>query len=202
MGIKIKKSIMAGIFINIAATIYLSVPNKIIGSLLFTFGLFAVLVTNSNLYTGVVGYANKKSAIDLLLILFGNITGCFIYSTLYSLTSNYNIIHPIARTLCETKFNTSALSILVSSIFCGVLMFIAVNTFKQNRNIIGVIVVILCVSGFILAGFDHSIANISYIALSKQLNIDVFFKVIIMIIGNGIGSVLTRLLISNENGKE
>lgn len=200
MGIKIKKSIMAGIFINIAATIYLSVPNKIVGSLLFTFGLFAVLVTNSNLYTGVVGYANKNSAIHLLLILFGNITGCLIYSTLYSLTSNYNIIQPIAKNLCETKFNISPLSIFVSSIFCGVLMFIAVDTFKQNKNVIGVIVVILCVSGFILAGFEHSIANISYIALSQRFNTDVFFKIILMIVGNGIGSVLTRLLILS--GKE
>ena len=77
-------------------------------------------------------------------------------------------------------------------------MFLAVDTFKKNKDIIGVVVVILCVSGFILAGFEHSIANISYIGLAQYpINIDVCFKLILMVIGNLMGAVATRMFTEN-----
>lgn len=192
------KAILAGIFINIAVTIYLSIPNKIIGSLMFTFGLFAVLVTQSKLYTGMAGYYPVKPISNILLALMGNIIGCCLYSGVYSLTLGYTNIQPLAYSLCEIKFSAEPISIFAASILCGVLMFIAVDTFKKNKNIIGVIVVILCVSGFILAGFEHSIANISYIALAQYpMSIDVCFNLILMVAGNFIGAVITRLITDN-----
>lgn len=192
------KAILAGMFINIAATIYLSIPNKIIGSLMFTFGLFAVLVTQSNLYTGMAGYYPIKPISTIGLALCGNFLGCLIYSSCYSLTACSLNIQPLAYTLCENKFANEPISILISSAFCGALMFLAVDTFKKNKDIIGVIVVILCVSGFILAGFEHSIANISYVALGQYLiSIDVCFKLILMVAGNFIGAVITRLFVEN-----
>ena len=191
------KAILAGIFINIAATIYLSIPNKVVGSLMFTFGLFAVLVTQSNLYTGMAGYYDNqwKPASHLITGLIGNAIGCFAYSFCYSLTAKSIDIQPLAYNLCENKFGNPLLSILMSSIFCGSLMFLAVDTFKKNTNILGSIVVILCVSGFILVGFEHSIANISYLALAQYpITLDVIFKVILMAIGNFIGAYTTRLI--------
>jgi formate/nitrite transporter FocA (FNT family) len=189
------KAILAGMFINIAATIYLSIPNKIIGSLMFTFGLFAVLVTQSNLYTGMAGYFPNRSALEIIIAFVGNTIGCLIYSLSYSFTASSANVQPLAYTLCENKFANSSISILISSIFCGALTFIAVDTFKKNKDIIGVVVVILCVSGFILAGFEHSIANISYIALAKYpISLGVCFKVMLMAIGNFIGAVIVRKL--------
>lgn len=194
----LSKAILAGVFINIAATIYLSIPNKIAGALMFTFGLFAVLVTQSNLYTGMAGYYPMKSLSTLITALCGNIIGCFGYSWCYSLTANNTTLQPLAYSLCESKFNNTFISILVSSMLCGALMFLAVDTFKKNSNIIGAIVVVLCVSGFILSGFEHSIANISYIALAEYpMDLDVFFKFILMVVGNFFGAMMTRLIVEN-----
>lgn len=192
------KAILAGVFINIAATIYLSIPNKIIGSLMFAFGLFAVLVTQSNLYTGMAGYYNYpfKPASHLIVALFGNAIGCFAYSLCYSLTASSTNIQPLAYALCENKFGNTLISIFISSIYCGTLMFLAVDTFKKNKDIIGIMVVILCVSGFIITGFEHSIANISYIALAQYpITVDVIFKVILMAFGNFIGAIIARFII-------
>ena len=195
----LSKSILAGIYINMAATIYLSVSNKVIGSILFTFGLFAVLVTQSNLYTGMAGYYPIKPIKDIILALIGNIIGCILYSVCYSFVDNCKNIKPLAYSVCDTKLSAPLISTFFASVFCGMLMFIAVDTFNKNKNIIGVIVVILCVSGFILAGFEHSIANISYIGLAQyHITLDVCLKILIMITGNFIGSVLVRLLIENK----
>ena len=192
------KAILAGIFINIAATIYLSIPNKVVGALMFTFGLFAVLVTQSNLYTGMAGYYPIKSASTIITALCGNAIGCFIYSGCYSFTASHLNIQPLAYNLCANKLENTLISMLTSSILCGALMFLAVDTFKKSKDIIGAIVVVLCVSGFILAGFEHSIANISYLALAHYpINLDVCFKVIVMAIGNFIGAFATRFVVTH-----
>lgn len=192
------KAILAGIFINIAATIYLSIPNKIVGSLMFTFGLFAVLVTKSNLYTGMAGYYNYpfKPASHLIIAFAGNAIGCFAYSICYSMTAASADIQTLAYNLCDNKFGNTAISILISSIYCGALMFLAVDTFKKkHEDIIGIVVVVLCVSGFIIAGFEHSIANISYLALAQYpISLDVIFKLILMALGNFVGAIGLRFL--------
>lgn len=53
---------MAGAFIAIGGIIYLLLENKIIGSLLFSTGLYAVLTLGLNLFTGKVGYLFQKQS--------------------------------------------------------------------------------------------------------------------------------------------
>jgi nitrite transporter NirC len=191
-----KKSIFAGIMINIAATIYLSISNQIIGSLMFSFGLLVISTMNYNLYTGMAGYYPLYNFGELFYVFTGNVIGCAIYSVFYEYTEHGKEIKIIAYKLCENKFSASYLSIFIMSILCGVMMFIAVNIYKNNKNIIGVIIVILCVSGFILSGFEHSIANLSYLALANYPpSLELYLKLFLMIIGNFIGSLITRLSI-------
>lgn len=187
------KAVLAGIFINIAATIFLMVENKVVGALLFTFGLFSVLVTQSNLYTGMAGYFPQRKWWELLIVFVGNGIGCVAYSFGYSLTGSHQAIYERVYNLCTNKFSAGWLGIFVMSMCCGALMFLAVDTFKKNRDVVGVIVVILSVSGFILAGFEHSIANMAYLALAQYpLSVEVIGKLLLMGVGNLIGAVLLR----------
>ena len=77
------------------------------------------------------------------------------------------------------------------------MMYLAVDLWKKNKNPLYVIMAIMI---FILAGFDHCIANMYYFAINpipaKTMRTLVFF--IINIIGNSIGSLSIRYLI---NGK-
>ena len=67
------KSILAGIMIGIGGTIYLSLDNKIVGSILFVIGLFIIVVYSFNLYTGKIGYLinnfNKKYIIYKVIFI-------------------------------------------------------------------------------------------------------------------------------------
>lgn len=192
----IYKAVLAGIFINIAATIFLSVENKVVGALLFTFGLFGVLVTKSNLYTGMAGYFPERKWWELIVVFIGNGMGCAVYSLGYSLTTSHEKIYDRVYQLCEAKFSAGIAGIFVMSICCGALMFLAVDSFRKNRDIVGVVVVILSVSGFILAGFEHSIANMAYLALAKYpLSMCVILKLLLMGVGNLVGAVALRKMI-------
>ena len=66
------RAVAAGIAIAIGGTVYLSVENKIAGSLFFTVGLYAIVLNGLNLYTGRIGYLveqkEKRSYIWLLFL--------------------------------------------------------------------------------------------------------------------------------------
>ena len=50
------KGIYAGIMIGIGGIAYLAIPNKIVGSFIFSIGLLTVCMYGMNLYTGKIGY--------------------------------------------------------------------------------------------------------------------------------------------------
>ena len=73
------RAIFAGIMIGIAGTVYLSVPNPIIGAVLFGFGLLSIVVYELALFTGRVGYFannfNLAYLTTLVIVWIGNFIG-------------------------------------------------------------------------------------------------------------------------------
>ncbi|MFR4969716.1 MAG: hypothetical protein ACLTDC_03590 [Lachnospiraceae bacterium] len=55
--------------------------------------------------------------------------------------------------MCQIKVDDSLISLFILGIFCGALMYIAVEGYKQTKN---PLILFVCVAGFILA--DSSIA--------------------------------------------
>ena len=81
------------------------------------------------------------------------------------------------------------------SFFCGLLVYVAVEGFKNIQNNFGkYVVLVLAIGGFILAGFEHSIANMFYFCLNSSFGLDAFLFLILCVIGNSIGGVFIPLL--------
>lgn len=198
------KGIMAGFMISIAASVYLSIDNKVIGALMFSIGLLSIVVMDYNLFTGKAGYFPVLKVSYLITVLVSNTIGCAFYSLIYRCTSSGNIVSNKALELCNTKFSASILSMFLSAILCGCLMFIAVHSFNKYKDIIGLITLILCVSGFIIAGYEHSIADIAYLCLGSNHipSVDTFVKLGVIIIGNFIGAVGTKYTLKNYKSGE
>ena len=190
-------SILAGIMIAIGGTIFLSVDNKVIGSLLFAIGLFMIVIRSFNLYTGKVGYIfdNKPSyLVEVLYTIIGNFIGTFIVGYILKFTRIYMPIHEKALTLVNTKLDDSLISIFILSIFCGMLMYLAVNGYRDMKDTFAKYAgVFLCVMVFILCGFEHSIANMYYFSVASLFNSKVFLYLLIMILGNAVGSFIVPL---------
>ena len=198
------KAIYAGIFIGIGGTAYLALDNKVIGSILFSIGLLTICIYNMNLYTGKIGYIieRKKGYItELLITLIGNFIGASLTGLIVRLTRYNNYIDK-AKSLVETKLNDNLLSIFILSIFCGILMYIAVNNYKKETNTLSkYILIFFSVIVFILSGFEHCIANIFYFAVSLSINTKVLLYLLIMIIGNSLGSIIISLYDSKIRSK-
>lgn len=191
------KSILAGIMIGIGGTIYLSLDNKIVGSILFAIGLFIIVVYSFNLYTGKIGYLinnfNKKYIRELIITLMGNFIGTFFVGFILKYTRIYTMISEKAKTLADIKLNDTLISILILSLFCGILMYLAVNTYKEVKDTGKYLAVFLGVIVFILCGFEHCIANMYYFSVSSTWSLNTLLYLLAMILGNSLGGILIPL---------
>lgn len=191
------KSFLAEIMIAIGGTVFLSIENKVIGASLFSIGLFGVLIYNLNLYTGKIGYLitnfNLKYIKELIITLIGNFIGACSVGFILRYTRIYDKIYEKSLILANTKLNDNILSIFILSIFCGLLMYYAVNGFKKQTDFGKYLVVYLGVAVFILCGFEHCIANMYYFSVADIWSLKTLGYTGIMVLGNSLGSFIIPL---------
>lgn len=186
------KSVFAGMMIGIGGTVYLSSANSFLGAFLFSIGLLMICIYKMNLFTGMVGYVlvNKTNYIlSLIVTLFGNFVGTYLCALGISET-RLNIYDKVVN-IAGIKINDSYLSVFILAVFCGVLMYIAVNNFRKNDSyLVKCLSIIICVMVFIISGFEHSIANMFYISLAKAWSTKAIFSILFMVLGNACGAIL------------
>ena len=184
------RGMFAGIMIGIGGVVFLSLNNKILGATFFSIGLLVICMFDMYLYTGKIGYviSNKLSYVILLIFtLIGNFIGTYLVA-FATLNSRINNISEKARILSDIKLNDSVISILILSIFCGILMYIAVNSYKTSKDVFGRYIPI-----FMLCGFEHCVANMFYFSVARSWSFKTILYTFIMILGNSIGSILIAL---------
>ena len=190
-------SMLAGVCIAIGGTVFLSCESKVAGAVFFATGLFFIVSYGLFLFTGKVGYLfdNKpKYLIDLLLIALGNLAGTFLTGTLLRCTRVAGISERAAQ-LCEAKLSDTPQSILILSVFCGMLMFLAVDGYRTIQHSPGkYLAVILPVAVFILCGFEHCVANMYYFSVAGAWSLKAAEYMLLMILGNSIGGVFIPLM--------
>ena len=194
---KIASGFTAGLAISLGGTVFLSCENKVVGAIFFAIGLFVICVRGLNLYTGKVGYIfdNKPVyLIEVLVTIVGNFLGTLAVGTVLSFTRIYPAINEKAAGICQAKLDDSVLSIFILSVCCGMLMYLAVNGYRDYKSDIAKILsVFLCVIVFILCGFEHSIANMYYFSVAAMWGAESFGYMGIMILGNAVGGVIFPL---------
>ncbi len=186
--------IAAGILISLGGGIFLAClpENKIVGAVLFAVALLSICLKGYSLYTGKICYIpltyDKEAFSVLLLGLLGNLIGTVVcgYMMRYGIPS----MGETAFAICSAKLEQTFLQTLIRGIFCGILIYLAVDIYKTKNNIVGII---FCIPVFILSGFEHSIADIYYFSVSGIVSIKAFAFLWTVILGNTIGGILLPL---------
>lgn len=204
------KGFLAGIAISFGGWLCLKTNAMtnvdIIGPFLFTLGLILICNFGFFLYTGKICYLFDKTeektlskALTLLIMLVGNLLGTLFFSSLLKLfmqdnTTNINIIENLKLTV-ESKIDYSWYQMIGLSFFCGMLVYIAVEGFKKIDNNFGkYVVLVLAIAGFIIMGFEHSIANMFYYFLSGNFSLMAFMSLLLCVIGNSLGGLFIPTL--------
>lgn len=187
---KIISGLMAGILISIGGSVFLAVENRTVGAILFTVALLCICIRGYSLFTGKVGFlpeAHGKEEISVLLLgLLGNTVATIVcgLAVRYAVPSS----GAVATTICNAKLESQSFAqTLIRAIFCGILMYLAVSIFREKNRIVGIL---FCVPVFILAGFEHSIADLFYFGASGIVSLEACGFLWTVILGNAIGGVL------------
>ena len=192
----LKSSILAGVCIGIAGFGFLS-SKDIIGTVLFTFGLLAVVHYGFKLYTGTVGFMGGSKGLavkEIPLVLLGNIIGTLLVALLSY--ASPNDLQSVAQGILEARLKTGILPCGLLAIGCGFIMTTAVKFAKfENRWL----PLLFGVSIFIVCGFPHCIADAFYylavpVSFWQANLLDIILLYISIVIGNGIGCNLVRLI--------
>ena len=186
-------AVLAGITIGIGGCIYLSLDNKLAGALFFTVGLYAICIHELKLYTGRIGYlVNQPPAycLDLAVIWAGNFLGTFLTAIAMKETRISTISEKAAQ-LCQIKLDDEWLSLFLLGIFCGLLMFVAVDGYKATNN---PVILFMGVSVFILCGFEHCIADMFYFSVAGLWSGKSLLLILVVTLGNSVGGILIPLV--------
>jgi formate/nitrite transporter FocA (FNT family) len=186
------RAILAGVSIGLGGCVLLGTMSinpelKWVGAILFSIGLFAVFTFSFDLYTGKVGYMfdNKPwtYGIDLIVMLIGNFVGTLIIGFCMPMADQFVPGFIDAKlAMLDTPW-----VIVMKGFICGILMFIAADVYKTKQSYLGAFI---CVPVFILAGSEHSIADMFYFCSAGVFTFDALIFIILVAIGNAIGGVL------------
>lgn len=185
--------VIAGMMIGIGGVVFLSCDNRLTGAVFFSLGLMTIIARGMLLFTGKAGYAAEQpvSYLGYLgLIWLGNLVGTGIVGLGMRATRFGAALAERAAELWAIKAADGPVSILILAFLCGLLMYIAVDTYKIFPNDFGkVFIVVVCVVVFILSGFEHCIANMFYGWLAGAWNAHNLLWLLLMSVGNLLGGM-------------
>jgi formate transporter len=156
---------------------------RVVGGLVFTVGLALVLVGGAELFTGnnliVMAWASGKVSTRTMLrnwtiVWFGNLLGSLGLIVLvffsHHLDLNDGRIGLSVLNTAVGKIRPDMVTLFFKGILCNVLVCAAVWLAYAGRSVTDKIVaVILPVSAFIAAGFEHCVANMYFLPLAWLL---------------------------------
>ena len=106
------------------------------------------------------------------------------------------------------KLSMNPVSWLLNGLMCGVLMYLAVIGYKKAKDSLhGIAAVLFAIVGFIVCGFEHSIADMGYLAiaipnLSFWQILQCMGMILVIMLGNVFGGKLMRMVLVDWQEKD
>ena len=186
-------AVSAGIMIAIGGSVFLSCDSKYVGAVLFSVALLCICYLGYYIFTGKIGYLandfSKNNILNLSVGLAVNLIVTFLLGLLISFAIP-NLLDK-AYIMCTAKLDQTFLITFIRAVFCGVLMYTAVEIFKEKKTPLGII---FCIPVFILCGFEHSIADMFYFGVSGIFTIKILTFELAAVLGNTVGGLILPLL--------
>lgn len=189
----VRTSLFAGAMIGVGCMVFLSCESKALGAFLFSAGLFFVLTFGGTLFTGICGLKTPWKRLVAVFLLNG------IGIAIAGMLTWTGPLPDAAAAVMRKKLALNAASYVTNGILCGAMMYLGVVGFKRAGNgALGVAGVLYAVPVFILAAFEHSIADMGYLfialpRLSPMEWLHAAEMIVLVAVGNVLGAKAIRL---------
>ncbi|WP_294377706.1 formate/nitrite transporter family protein [uncultured Clostridium sp.] len=151
---------------------------KISCSALFCFAIIAIVFFNGELFTGnnfvmFTGLLDKKASIYSTLrvwiySLLGNALGIIFFAYIFVKSgASLSILKPYLEPIVQAKMELSPIQVILRGILCNFSVCLAVFSGIKLKSEFGkALLMFFCVFTFVVAGFEHSIANIAIFSIA------------------------------------
>jgi formate transporter len=183
-------AIAAGVFVSFGA-MYLTVvttgidalgfgPGRLLGGIVFSLGLFLVVVVGAELFTGnnllVMAWSTKRiSAASLLsnwgVVYAANFVGAAGTAALVNVSGILDMdggaVGDTAAEIARTKVELGFAQAFIRGVLCNILVCLMVWLCYSAQSLVGkFLAVVFPISAFVALGFEHSIANMYFIPVA------------------------------------
>jgi formate transporter len=183
-------SVLAGAFIALGAIFATTVSagaagilsygvTRLLTGLVFCVGLILVVIGGAELFTGnnliVMAWASRKVTTRAMLrnwviVYIGNFVGSIGTAAMVFLSKQYEFgggaIGQAALNIATSKSSLEFIPALMLGVLCNAMVCMAVwMTFSARSTVDKIAAIIFPISGFVAAGFEHSIANMYFIPI-------------------------------------
>ena len=207
--------LLAGAFIGLGALMFTLVASdaslgfaasRLLGGLVFSLGLVLVTVAGAELFTGnnllaMAWAAGRVSTAEVLrnwaVVCLANLVGAVGLALLVWLSGhaalNHGEVGQAAVRIATAKAHLPWVEAFFRGVLCNALVCMAVWMALAGRSVLDkVVAVVLPVTAFVAAGFEHSIANMYYFPLALLLGAplslgDMLGNLLPVITGNVVG---------------
>ena len=217
-GLLFLSAVLAGMFISLGYVGYLSITGlfenvgvgRVVGAFSFPIGLMFILIAGADLFTSniLIHMAMFKKEIsfaavskNLAITWFGNLVGALAfvflmyYSGLFSSVTNEGLYHYVVH-LGEYKAGLSLMEMFFRGILCNFLVAGTCYMSYASTSVVGkVICMVLPIWTFILASFEHVVANMfvlpmTYLISDRITLWQIIYNFIPVTLGNIAGGLL------------
>ncbi len=201
-------AVCSGMMIGIGATASLLAQNlyaawgKIIGAILFSLGIYAIVTFELKLFTGMVADIPKmpKQNLWMLPVCFlGNAVGVAVIALVVSVSPVAESTMELGASIILTKLNAEnwVLGSLSSAILCGMLITLSVWSvnYAPKKGLSATVGVMFPIIFFAFCGFDHSVANMLYFYYLGEVSWRIVGYILLAIVGNVIGGIILPLIV-------
>jgi formate/nitrite transporter len=186
--------ILAGVFIGLGAAASSTAAHslgdtgliRLVSGLVFPVGLCLVVLLGAELFTGKVlmlnAVADKKISFRRMLrnwglVYAGNLLGALILAAALAFGGQLDIgggdLAVYTAKVAAAKAGLPFLNALILGIFCNLLVCAAIYLAIAAKTVMGKIVAIFVpIAAFVIAGFEHSVANMYYIPAGIFANLN------------------------------
>jgi nitrite transporter NirC len=179
-------SMLAGVYVGLGIILIFSVGApfaqagspavKLVMGASFAIALTLVVFAGSELFTGNTMYlafsclGRRTRLLDLLNVWtvswIGNLIGSLAVAWLVVVSGSIDHAFPMIGNVTACKMNIAPLALIARGLLCNLLVCLSLWTAGRTRSDAAKIMLIgLCLFAFIGSGFEHSIANMSLLAI-------------------------------------
>ena len=189
-------SVLAGSFIALGAIFATTVTAgggdlpygvvRLLAGLMFTLGLILVVVAGAELFTGnnliVMAWASRRVATGHLLanwaiVFVGNFIGALATAVLLFLSEQYTFgAGAVGQSILAIGVAKTSLGFgqaIALGMLCNALVCLAIwLTYGAHTTTDKILAIILPITAFVAAGFEHSVANMYFISIALLVKTD------------------------------